>query len=170
MAKNNIVLTGFMGTGKSTVGRLLAKRMGYQFIDTDQLIEERIGCTIAAYFASHGEAAFRQRELDTANDLAQQSGLIISTGGGMLLNPVIADTLAKTGKIFCLTAPAEEILERVKREISTRPLLQGDNPLETINNLLTQRSAGYGRFAQVETSGKEPMMIAVEIIKSAQHI
>jgi shikimate kinase len=163
MTKNNIVLTGFMGTGKSTVGRLLSTQLGYQFIDTDQLIEEQIGCSIADYFTSQGEAAFRQRELELAQKLAQRSELVISTGGGMLLNPAIAATLGKTGQIFCLTAPAEEILERVKSEIATRPLLQEADPLDRIKRLLKLRCEGYARFAQVNTSGKKPLQIVEEI-------
>jgi shikimate kinase len=164
MAQGNIVLTGFMGTGKSTVGRLLAKCLQYQYIDTDQYIEKLIGCSISEYFQTHGEKAFRQREGEVAKELSQRSKLVISTGGGMLLNSVIAETFNLTGEIFCLTAPAEEILQRVAKEIKTRPLLQGDDPLTTIKHLLAQRKKDYDRFKQIDTSNKKPEVIVEEII------
>ncbi|MCW8860479.1 MAG: AAA family ATPase, partial [Deltaproteobacteria bacterium] len=83
MRKTNIILTGFMGTGKSTLGRLLAKRLGYEFIDTDTEIEKRIGQTIAELFQEQGEGVFRQYEAELVQELAQQQGLVIATGGGL---------------------------------------------------------------------------------------
>lgn len=163
MSKPNIILTGFMGTGKTTVGRLLAKQLNYQFIDTDLQIEEQIGCTIADYFKQEGEPAFRQKEAELANHLAAKDGLVISTGGSMMLNPGNATALSKTGRVFCLIAAPEEILERVSNDSNVRPLLQGANPLEHIVELMQQREKGYKRFSQFKTSEKQPFDIAGEL-------
>ncbi len=96
MTKQNIILTGFMGTGKSTVGKMLAKKLGYSFIDTDETIMSRCGITIAEIFKSQGEAAFRKMERSLALELSNQEGLVISTGGGMLLDSVNAELLEGT--------------------------------------------------------------------------
>ena len=167
MSKPNIILTGFMGTGKTTVGRLMADKLAYEFIDTDQLIEPQVGCTIAEYFRSHGEAAFRQRESELARELSGRDGLVISTGGRMMLDPANAAALSKTGRVFCLVATPEEILQRVSHDENERPLLQVPNPLEHIVRLLKEREEGYRRFVQIRTSGKEPQSLAAEIIDLA---
>ena len=111
MAKDNIILTGFMATGKTTVGKLLADQMGYQFVDTDELIEERVGLTIAEIFQKKGEDAFRKMESDLAKELADKEGLVISTGGRFMLDPDNAEILIRHGLVFCLVATPEEILE-----------------------------------------------------------
>ena len=103
MPKTNVVLTGFMGTGKTTIGRLVAEKLNYEFIDTDQLIEEQIGCTIAEFFRVKGEAAFRKLEAELAQELSHREGLVISTGGRMMLDPVNAAALniEWTGLLSC---------------------------------------------------------------------
>lgn len=160
----NVVLTGFMATGKSTVGRVLAARLRYGFVDTDRIIEERHG-PIPTIFAERGEAAFRSLERSLADELAALSSLVISTGGGMLLDPVVADMFSATGVVVCLTAEPDVILRRVggARAGERRPLLAGADPLERIVGLLAERSAAYGRFAQVATDGRSPSEIASEI-------
>ena len=168
MAKPNIILTGFMGTGKTTVGRLMAKKLGYEFIDTDHLIEDEIGCSISDYFRTHGEVAFRQKETEMALRLSQSEGLVISTGGRMMLDPTNAEALSRTGRVFCLVATPEEILERVSHDSNVRPLLQGANPLEHIVELLQQREKGYKRFSQFKTSAKKPNAIANELSEFVQ--
>ena len=167
MAAPNIILTGFMGTGKSTVGRLLAKQLDYRFIDTDTLIEERIGCTIAAYFRDCGEAAFRCRETELAYELSEQSGLVIATGGGFLLREENVALLQKSGTIICLTATPAEILSRVTQDKTVRPLLQVDDPLDHIARLLDARHAAYAPFPQVATGGKTPQRICAEVLDLA---
>jgi shikimate kinase len=159
-----VVLTGFMATGKSTVGRVLASRLRYGFVDTDRIIEERHG-PIPAIFAERGEAAFRSLERSLAEELAALSSLVISTGGGMLLDPGIADLFSTTGDVVCLTAEPEVILRRVggARAGERRPLLAGGDPLERIISLLAERSAAYARFPQVATDGRSPTEIASEI-------
>ncbi|MGK2905943.1 MAG: 3-dehydroquinate synthase [Desulfuromonadales bacterium] len=168
MARTNIILTGFMGTGKTTIGRLVAEKLNYEFIDTDQLIEDQTGCTIAEFFRVQGEAAFRKLEAELAQELAHREGLVISTGGRMMLDPVNAAALNKKGRIFCLVATPEEILQRVARDGNVRPLLQVSNPLEHIVELLQQREKGYKRFSQLETTEKLPVVIAGELAEFIQ--
>ena len=158
--KKNIILTGFMATGKTSVGRTLASRIGYDFVDTDQLIESRIGMTIAEYFQVKGEAAFRKIESDLARELSDKSGLVISTGGRFMLDGDNAAKLSKSGRVFCLVATPEEILKRAEGDGHVRPLLQVPNPLEHIVELLQQRKQGYGQFPQFVTSEKSPENVA----------
>ena len=152
MPQTNIILTGFMGTGKTTLGQLLAEKIGYQFVDTDALIEQQTGKTIADLFQSYGETAFRKLESELVENLAQKQRLVIATGGGLVLNPKNIATLNKTGQIICLTASPEEILSRVSGKQGVRPLLQGENPLEKITQLLQQRDSVYRQFPQLPTS------------------
>jgi shikimate kinase len=154
---HNIILTGFMGTGKTTVGFLLAERLGYRFVDTDKVIETRCGRSIPTIFAELGEAAFREMEHEIALELADWAGLVISTGGRLMLDPVNAAELGRNGRIFCLTAAPEEILARLSADGGRkRPLLAGSDPAQRIAALLAERQEGYGRFEQVATDGKRP--------------
>jgi shikimate kinase len=164
MSKANIVLTGFMGAGKSTVGGLLAARLGWGFVDTDALIEEKEGKSIAAIFKDQGEAAFRQMETALAKELADEKNLVIATGGKFMLAAENARALAAS-RIFCLTASPKEILARVMADGSAlRPLLAGDDPETNIRQLLAERAGGYGQFPAIDTSGKTPDEIASEIL------
>ena len=159
----NVVLTGFMGTGKSTVGRALAEQLALEFVDTDQVIEANHG-PIPVIFAEQVEAAFRSIERDVAADLAQQSGLVIATGGRLMLDPANAAALAATGRVFCLSAPVEVILDRVIGDgTAHRPLLNGDDPAGRIRALLTERAAAYGQFEQVDTVKRSPTELAADI-------
>lgn len=160
--RRNVVLTGFMGTGKTTVGRLLATQLGYDFVDTDAVIEQRHG-PIPAIFAERGEAAFRAIERQIAAELGAGEGLVISTGGRMLLDPDNERSLSAHGDVFCLTASIEEIWRRVSRAPADRPLLTGSDPRQRIVDLLAERQAGYARFRQVTTDGRRPTEIADEI-------
>ncbi len=161
----NIILTGFMGTGKTTVGRLLAERLNYEFIDTDDVIEKRLGLSVADIFARLGEETFRQMETAVAKELSQRAGLVISTGGRMMLDPANVSALSRSGRIFCLTAAPEEILARLTQDTDhPRPLLKVSNPGERIVELFRQREAGYRQFPQVETSGKQPEEVAMELL------
>jgi shikimate kinase len=160
----NVVLTGFMATGKSTVGRLLAARLRYGFVDTDRIIEERHG-PIPVIFSTEGEAAFRRIERDVAIELSGLSSLVVSTGGGMMLDPVNADALASSGMVVCLTASPKVILRRVggSRAGERRPLLSGADPEARIRELLTEREAAYAAFRQISTDGRPPSEVAEEI-------
>jgi 3-dehydroquinate synthase len=161
----NIILTGFMATGKTTVGKTLASQLGYDFVDTDEIIEERIGMTIAEFFQKEGEAAFRKMESELARELSEKKGLVIATGGRFMLDPENARALVKTGRVFCLVATPEEILERAEGDSHVRPLLQVPNPLEHIVELMQQRKRGYGRFPQFMTSEKSPKMVAEDLVE-----
>src|SRR5947207_704151 len=124
MAERNLALIGFMGTGKTTVGRLCAAQLGYDFYDSDTVIEARAGCSIARFFAEHGEAAFRQREREVIAELAAMPGRVIAAGGGAALDPDNMGCLRATGLVVLLTASPEAILSRVGNA-QTRPLLAG---------------------------------------------
>lgn len=157
----NVVLTGFMGTGKTAVGQVLADLLGYEFVDTDDVIVERHG-PIATIFSTRGEAAFRELEREVARDLAGRERAVISTGGRMMLDPEIAATLGARAHVFCLTASAETIMARVVNG-PVRPLLAGPDPLARIQSLLAERAAGYAAFEQVATDLLTPAEIANEI-------
>jgi len=157
MSKPNIILTGFMATGKTTVGKLLAARLGYSFVDTDELIAARVGMTVADIFHDKGERIFREMEAELALELADKEGLVISTGGSFMLNPGNAAALGRTGRVFCLVATPEEIMERVSKDTHVRrPLLEVPNPILRVVELLHQRQEGYARFPQMVTSEKIP--------------
>lgn len=167
----NYVLTGFMGTGKSSVGRALAERLGFAFIDTDDVIVDRHG-PIVDIFANHGDAAFRQMERDVVRELAERWGLVIATGGSLMLDPVNAATLLATSSVFCLTATVDELVERlsVGDEHSKRPLLAGTDPAARITELLDERSEGYGSFTQIETTDRSIDQIVDEILSYPRSI
>ncbi|MBK9053483.1 MAG: 3-dehydroquinate synthase [Chloroflexi bacterium] len=164
MYYRHIVLTGFMGTGKSTVGRLLAIRLGRGFVDTDALIEARCGRTIAQLFAEKGEAAFRAWESVIAQELAQETGLVIATGGGLMLNEAHAAALSHESLVICLTADPATILARIQQLPGERPLLNTANPLERIQTLLNERASRYNRFPQIATHQQPPEQIVAEIL------
>ena len=157
----NVVLTGFMGTGKTTVGRILADLLGYEFVDTDDVIIARHG-PIETIFSERGEEAFRELEREVARELAGRDGLVISTGGRLMLDPDNAAVLGASGRVFCLTASAETIAARVL-DGPARPLLAGPDPLARIRSLLAERAAGYARFEQIATDSLTAFDIANEI-------
>ena len=158
----NVVLTGFMGTGKTTVGRILADLLGYEFVDTDDVIVERHG-PIEAIFSERGEEAFRELEREVARDLAGRDGLVISTGGRLMLDPVNASTLGARAHVFCLTATAETVAARVL-DGPPRPLLAGENPIARIRELLAERVTGYAQFEQLATDNLASADIAHALV------
>ncbi len=162
---HNLILTGFMGTGKTTVGRLVAEKLGREFVDTDLVIEERHG-PIQEIFDRQGESAFRDIERTLAGELGQRKGLVIATGGRMLLDPENFTVLSENGRIFCLVASPEEIYERVASDSSrvNRPLLEVADPKQRIIELLDERGPDYERFTQVTTDHLEPDVIAQELV------
>ncbi|MBI5787789.1 MAG: shikimate kinase [Candidatus Schekmanbacteria bacterium] len=160
----NVILTGFMATGKSAVGRVLAQRLGYKFIDTDNLIAEQAKKSIAQIFQDEGEAHFRCLETELLRQLENAQGLVIATGGGMILPEENFRRLKKLGPVICLTASPEVILARAKRGQTKRPLLNTPDPLEKITQLLEKRKPFY-RLADftVDTSGNNPAEAADSI-------
>jgi shikimate kinase len=161
----NVVLTGFMGTGKTTVGRLLARRLGYEFVDTDRLIEER-HAPIPQIFREHGEGEFRRLEREIAAELAGRTGLVVSTGGRMMLDAVNAERLGRGGDVFCLTAPVDTLLARLRsdRSQAERPLLGGGDVRARIAGLLEERAPAYAAFVQIDTSRRTPDQVVDEIV------
>jgi shikimate kinase len=164
MCPDNLILTGFMGTGKTTVGRLVAQKLGREFVDTDLVIEERHG-PIQEIFDREGESRFRDIERALARELGQRTGLVIATGGRMLLDPENVRVLSKNGRIFCLVATPEEIYDRVTGDPSRvkRPLLEVEDPKQRIVELLGERGPDYERFPQLTTDQIEPDVIAQEL-------
>jgi shikimate kinase len=162
----NIILTGFMGTGKTAVGRALAKRLEREFVDTDVMIEARDGRTIPQIFAESGEAVFREMEQAVVLELAGREGLVIATGGRLMLDLVNAAALERNGQVFCLTASSEVILVRLAGEgVEGRPLLGGDDPAGRLVALLAERRDGYGRFEQVVTDRRTVDEVVDVILK-----
>ena len=150
---DNIILTGFMATGKTAVGRELAQRLGRDFVDTDALIVAHDGRSIAAIFREDGEARFRELERQTAAELAQRRGLVIATGGGLMLDPANVTVLGATGPVFCLSADPADILQRAAAGEEPRPLLAVGDAAANIATLLRQRAPAYARFRAIDTGG-----------------
>src|SRR3954468_20373349 len=156
----NIVITGFMGTGKSTVGKLVAEKLGRPYLDTDEEIVRRIGMSIPEMFQRDGEDRFRHIERRMCRFLAAQGGYVISTGGGMLVDESNRDVMLASGFVVCLNATPDEIAERLKADKTERPMLKGD-----WRALLAKRQPAYAAIPnQIDTTGKTPETIASEII------
>ena len=150
-----IVLTGFMATGKSRVGRRLAEILGRTFVDTDSLVEAAAGRTVAEVFAAEGEAAFRARERAAVEQACGVVDAVVATGGGTLVDPENRRRLFAAGPVVCLSATPQEILRRAP-DAASRPLLASANGdrLTRVEALLAERAAVYGLAAhQVDTTG-----------------
>ena len=162
----NLTITGFMGTGKTTVGHILAECLGRQLVDMDERIEAELGKTIAQVFADEGEEVFRQAEARLCRALARESGLVIATGGGTLVSDENRQTLAASGPIVCLTAGIDAVLERIEA-FEDRPLLPGDREEKRANieRLLLSRREAYGRIPlRVPTDGVAPATVAERVL------
>jgi shikimate kinase len=159
LPESNLILTGFMGTGKSTVGKRIALITGRRFVDADDVIVERAGMTIPQMFATQGEPAFRKLEKEVCHDLAAERGLIVATGGGMLVDAENRETMLGSGLVVCLDAAPGVIRSRLAPSMADRPLA-GD-----WEALLEKRRAAYAAIpTHVDTSGKTPHKTAEEII------
>lgn len=145
MNKKNVVLTGFMGTGKTVVGKFLAKRLGYKYIDTDEVIEKRVGMKINEIFEKKGEKYFRNIESRVVKDVSKLSGYVIATGGGVVLRSKNMDELEKNGVIINLKASPETIYQRTIKTKGVRPLIDKPNPKKEIVKLLNYRRKFYKR-------------------------
>lgn len=169
----NIVLVGFMGSGKTTVGRELHQRLGYPLIDMDQVIEERAGKSIPAIFAESGETSFREMETSLLREIIQNAGSerrIISTGGGIVGSAENRTLLKHLGYVVWLSAPIDVILERTGKN-RNRPLLQTDDPAEKIRLLMDQRKPLYEEVAhlKLDTSGLDFSELATGILECARY-
>ncbi len=163
----NLILTGFMGTGKSAVGREVARRLGREFVDMDALIEERAGRPISRIFAQEGEAAFRRMESALCRELAARSGLVIATGGGALLDEANRQIMAASGPVICLQAAPDEILRRLA-SAADRPLLDVPDRRARIAELLAARADAYARIPlQLDTTGLTVAQVADRVLALA---
>ncbi len=155
-AERNLVITGFMGVGKTTVGRGLARRLGRPFVDMDTVIAQRVGMSIPQIFSLQGEEAFRALERALCQELAAQEELVIATGGGALVDPANRDVLACTGILICLDCALPTLAQRL-RACRDRPLLQGDAPERRLEALWDARRVAYGSLPHhLETTDLTP--------------
>lgn len=163
----NVVLAGFMGVGKSSVGRHLAQHLGREFVDLDEQIEHEIGMPITQFFAEEGEEAFRLKESTLIKKLGSLDGLVLSVGGGAVLNPENVLELKKKGRLILLTAESATIYERLKHD-TTRPVLGIPVTKAKIEELLEKRSLFYEQAAQaiVPTDGLSLDGVVERIIQS----
>jgi len=169
MSKDSIALIGFMATGKSTVGKALKERLGkdYEFVETDQIIVEMVGKSIPKIFAEEGEAKFRDYEVEACKKVARLRKIIISCGGGIILNKANIERLRQNNHIILLTATPKEIFNRAMREgKESRPIINKKNPFKEIKNLLQTREPFYNSSADfiVDTTEKSIDSIVEEII------
>ncbi len=149
---NHVIMIGFMGAGKTTIGKKIAKRLEREFIDTDQWIEEKTGRIIADIFAEDGEDAFRRLETETLRELEnRQAPCVIAVGGGLPMQPENRPILARMGTVVFLEAGTDTLVERLKND-KTRPKLQGGDLRQRILDLMAEREAVYCDVADLRVS------------------
>ncbi len=144
----NIILIGFMGTGKTVIGRVLARQNGFAFVDTDKEVEDIMGMNICQIFRKHGERRFRSEEALAVKKLAKREGVVVATGGGVMMNEENAAILKENGFVVLLTAAPELLHERISRK-NTRPLLGKNCSYEDMMKLLHEREAIYASYADL---------------------
>ncbi len=168
----NIILTGFMGTGKTTVGQEIARRLDRPFVDMDAEIEARAGKSIPCIFTEDGEPVFRQRETALCEELSARRGLVIATGGGALVDPANRARMMESGAVVCLTCDVDEILHRLQRAgNSDRPLLDVTDPRAEIEGLLKIRREAYRAIPwQIDTTHLLVEEVAARVIEIANVI
>jgi len=163
----NIVLVGMMGSGKTAVGRALARLTGRRFTDTDALVEAQAGRGTAEIFAAEGEAAFRLRESAVIAQVVLAADQVIATGGGAVIAPNNREALRRTGTVFWLDAPPAELYRRAREQgLAARPLLTGEDPLGRLTELGKSRAEAYQLAAhhRVQTAGRSPDEVAAQIL------
>ncbi len=163
---NNIFLVGPMGAGKSTVGRQLAKTLNMEFVDCDREIEERTGVTIAIIFEVEGEEGFRKREIAMIEQLTERDGIVLATGGGVVLDEANRSRLRTRGFAIYLNAPIDLLVERTARD-RQRPLLQTDDPKAKLVALVTEREPLYRQVSDmvVKTDRRTARHVVKEIVR-----
>lgn len=161
----NVVLVGYMGTGKSCIGRHIAQIGNRTFVDTDDVIQQRAGMTIPEIFAEEGHDAFRARETEALKSLLQCRGHVIATGGGIVTQPRNLPLLEQLGFVVWLRADEEVLFERVSRN-ADRPLLQTVNPRETLRQMIRERTPLYEQASQfvIDTSWLRPADLAGAVL------
>ncbi|WP_420390522.1 shikimate kinase AroK [Marinobacter sp.] len=160
-----VVLVGPMGAGKSTIGRMLAKELGYRFLDSDRIIEERCGANIPWIFDVEGEDGFRQRETAMLAELADYSQTVLATGGGAVMKEENYAHLKRDSVVVYLKTSIEQQVERTRRD-RNRPLLQNDDPEAVLKNLFAVRDPIYSRLADIVmfTDRKSPRLVVRQLV------
>jgi len=162
--RENIIITGFMGTGKSIVAKKLARKLKMEFIDMDRAIEECQGMSISDVFGRYGENYFRKQENKLVKELSQKENMVIATGGGTFLSSDNARILSQKGKIICLYADSQIIYNRLKIK-NNRPLIKGKNVRNKINHLLGKRKKIYDNFYwKIDTTNLSVQEVVDKII------
>lgn len=165
---HNIYLVGFMGTGKTSVGKALAARTGMRFVDLDELIEFKEKRSIPQIFAEKGEPYFRRVEKQTLREVAREDGFVVACGGGVVMDQDNVDIMQRTGKAVCLSASPDVILQRTQGQ-SHRPLLNVGNPRERIEFLLKMRAPYYARIGEaIDTSCLSVAEVVSVVIRRLQ--
>ncbi|MDO3723245.1 shikimate kinase AroK [Marinobacter sp. chi1] len=160
-----VVLVGPMGAGKSTIGRLLAKELGYQFMDSDRIIEERCGANIPWIFDVEGEDGFRQRETAMLRELAEQDQAVLATGGGAIMRPENREVLKQDAVVIYLRTSIEQQVERTRKD-RNRPLLQNEDPEAVLRKLFSIRDPLYTGLADIvmQTDRKSPRLVVRQLV------
>lgn len=148
----NIYLVGLMGAGKTTIGRALARRLGWRFIDSDHEIEARTGVSIPTIFEIEGEDGFRKREAQVLRELTELRNVVMATGGGIVLAPENRERLRENGFVAYLDVPPQQLYERTRHD-RNRPLLQVAEPLKRLQELHEQRAPYYREIADLVIDG-----------------
>ncbi len=161
---NSVFLVGLMAVGKSTVGRLLADELGFAFYDSDRVIEERAGAEVAWIFDVEGEQGFREREAQVIDELTQLPGIVLATGGGVVLREENRTRLEARGTVVWLDTPVDRLVERTRRD-KRRPLLRGGDPRSTLERLSSERRPLYESIAHLKfcADRSTPKTLAIEI-------
>jgi len=168
--KNNIALIGFMGTGKTAAGRLLAGKTGKKFVETDSIIEKKAGKSIPEIFREDGEISFRELEIEAVREAAGEKNAVIACGGGIVLNTINIDRLKEGCIIVCLTASPEAIIKRTSGDDDERPLLAVPDRAQQIRELMEFREPYYQRSADItiDTSGLNVDSVVERIIEKVK--
>ena len=145
---NNIILIGFMGSGKSSIGKRLAQELRYEYIDTDAVIVKNNNLSIAEIFEVHGEEAFRKLESEALKTLFGKEKTVLATGGGIVLHAENQELLRRLGTVIWLHASVDTLFERAQRN-TYRPLLEVEHPRHTFNDLLTRRLSAYQKTSDI---------------------
>lgn len=160
-----VVLVGPMGAGKSTIGRMLAKELGYRFLDSDRIIEERCGANIPWIFDVEGEDGFRERETAMLDELTDEAGIVLATGGGAVMRSENHPLLKKNSVVVYLKTSIEQQVERTRKD-RNRPLLQNDDPESVLRNLFEVRDPLYTKLADIVmyTDRKSPRLVVRQLV------
>lgn len=162
-----VVLIGYRGAGKTTIGRMLSSVLGYEYISTDEEIVKRVGMKIPEYVQKYGWEAFRDVESEVASEVSEKDDVVIDTGGGIVLREKNVHALRKNGVIIFLSAPPEVLAERIKDDTGRPPLKKGKTHWEEVKEVLEERMPYYRRAMdfEVTTNGKSPEEVVEEIMR-----